>query len=245
MDRGWTVGFVVTLFAIHIGRMSTDLTLLGLVSPAVAMLGDMLIAVLVTLFVVNPLYLLWRGPTRWIERRVWRRHLGAREGRTPAGGARAAAWLRWRIRSAIRMRAARFSVPATLSRGFETGLPFAAIVAATVPVWGMSWFFDTRTGPQACGTRGPSRGPTPGAKRWRARCRPWAAAPRGRTSFCCPATGRRSRRFLVHRHRRHWGGRRLAAGPPRSTPDGCRDPRCAVRRDLVRRRLSDRRNEGL
>ena len=50
--------------------MSTDLTFLGLVSPAVAVLGDMLIAVLVTLLVINPLYLLWRGPTRWIERRA-------------------------------------------------------------------------------------------------------------------------------------------------------------------------------
>ena len=32
----------------------------------------MVIAVLFTLLVINPLYLLWRGPTRWIERRVWR-----------------------------------------------------------------------------------------------------------------------------------------------------------------------------
>ena len=60
--------FIATLFAIHIGRMSTDLTLLGLLSPAVAVAGDMLIAVLITLLVINPIYLLWRSPTRWIER---------------------------------------------------------------------------------------------------------------------------------------------------------------------------------
>ena len=42
IDRGWTLAFIATLFAIHIGRMSTDLTFLGLVSPAVAVLGDML-----------------------------------------------------------------------------------------------------------------------------------------------------------------------------------------------------------
>ena len=46
IDRGWTLSFIATLFAIHIGRMSTDLTLLGLLSPAVAVAGDMLIAVL-------------------------------------------------------------------------------------------------------------------------------------------------------------------------------------------------------
>ena len=41
------------------------------------------------------------------------------------------------------MRAVRFSVPAALNRGLQIGLPLAAIIAATVPVWGMSWYFDT------------------------------------------------------------------------------------------------------
>jgi hypothetical protein len=101
----------------------------------------MAIAVLITLVVIHPLYLLWRGPTRWIERRVWRRHLNnARAGWI----ARAAgAWLRWRLRFAMRMRAARYSLPAALKQGLQTGLPFAAILAATVPVWGMNWYFDT------------------------------------------------------------------------------------------------------
>ena len=74
-DRGWTIAFIATLFAIHAGRMSTDLTFLGLISPGVAVLGDMLIAVIVGLFVMNPAYLMWLGPTRWIERRVWRWHI--------------------------------------------------------------------------------------------------------------------------------------------------------------------------
>ena len=83
IDRGWTLAFIVTLFAIHAGRMSVDATLLGLVSPAVAVLGDMLIAVLITLLVINPAHLLWRGPTRWIERRVWRWHLASGDRRPP------------------------------------------------------------------------------------------------------------------------------------------------------------------
>ncbi len=44
---------------------------------------------------------------------------------------------------AIRMREVRYSVPATLEFGLQRGLPIAAILAATVPVWGMSWYFDT------------------------------------------------------------------------------------------------------
>ena len=144
IDRGWVVWFVATLFAIHIGRMSTDFTLLGLASPAVAVLGDMFIAVAITLFVFNPLYLTWRGPTRWIERRLWRRYLVDLRGGRAGWIVRATrAWLRWRLRFAVRMRAARYSIPATLGRGLQTGLPIAAIVAATVPVWGMSWYFDT------------------------------------------------------------------------------------------------------
>jgi uncharacterized membrane protein HdeD (DUF308 family) len=144
IDRGWTLSFVATLFAIHIGRMRTDLTFLGLVSPAVAVLGDMAVAVLLTMFVINPAYLMWRGPTRWIERGIWRGYLH----RIQTGGAgwisnAMGAWLRWRMRFAIRMRAARYSVPTAIGQGLQIGLPFAAVVAATVPIWGMSWYFDT------------------------------------------------------------------------------------------------------
>ena len=144
VDRAWTIAFVATLFAIHIGRMETDWTLLGLISPAVAVVGDVLIALVITLVVVNPLYLLWRAPTRWLERRAWRRQLRRAPG-TKAGlaGRLTSGWLRWRLRYAIRLRAARYSIPAALNQGLQTGLPFAAIIAATTPVWGMSWFFDT------------------------------------------------------------------------------------------------------
>jgi 3',5'-cyclic AMP phosphodiesterase CpdA len=51
--------------------------------------------------------------------------------------------LHHRLRTAIRLREARYSVPAALKRSLASGLPVAAVVAATVPVWGMSWFFDT------------------------------------------------------------------------------------------------------
>jgi uncharacterized membrane protein HdeD (DUF308 family)/3',5'-cyclic AMP phosphodiesterase CpdA len=144
IDRSWTLAFVATLFAIHIGRMSTDFTILGLISPAVAVLGDMAVAVLITLAIINPLYLMWRRPTRWIERRVWRQYVEqVRNGTGTWTGWIMNAWLQWRLRFAIRMRIARYSIPAALNQGLQIGLPFAAIVAATAPVWGMSWYFDT------------------------------------------------------------------------------------------------------
>lgn len=147
IDRAWTLSYIATLFAIHIGRMSTDLTLLGLLSPAVAVAGDMAIAVLFTLLVINPAYLVWRGPTRRIERWLWRRRTARPE--TPRTrwlgivDRTVDAWLRRRLRMAIRMRAVRYSVPAALGLGLQRGLPIAAILAATVPIWGMSWYFDT------------------------------------------------------------------------------------------------------
>ncbi len=118
IDRAWTLSFIATLFAIHIGRMSTDLTLLGLLSPAVAVAGDMVIAVLFTLLVINPAYLVWRdrraassvgsGAGIRSRRRRHARWIGSRHRR---------AWLRWRLTMAIRMREVRYSVPAALDRG--------------------------------------------------------------------------------------------------------------------------------
>ena len=180
VDRNWIIAFVATLFAIHIGRMGTDGTFLGLIAPAVAVLGDMFIAVLVTLLIVTPLLLSWRKSTRWIERWLWRWYLpesgerlrparGAKspsasewgwgptsiEKRGPGAGGPgtrhtrgllqrlAGGWLRYRLRISFRMRDARYSIPVALQRCLSTGLPAAAILTATVPIWGMSWYFDT------------------------------------------------------------------------------------------------------
>lgn len=41
VDRGWVISFLLTLLAIHVGRMGFDRTFLGLMSPGFAVLGDM------------------------------------------------------------------------------------------------------------------------------------------------------------------------------------------------------------
>jgi uncharacterized membrane protein HdeD (DUF308 family) len=141
-DRRLIVSFVVVLFAIHVARMQPDGSLLGYVAPAVAVLGDMLIATLLTLAVIIPIVVSFRGSTRWIERRVWNWYLAPRDAHRWLHRV-AAAWLRLRLRIGMRLREARYSVPAALRRSLIAGLPAAAVIAATVPVWGMSWFFDT------------------------------------------------------------------------------------------------------
>ncbi len=144
IDRGWVLSFIATLLAIHVGRMGADRTLLGLLAPVVAVGGDMMVACLITLLVINPLYLLWRWPTRWIERPLWGWYAGQDDAAPVRWRQRlATAWLRRRLRYAVRMRAARYSVRSALNQALQIGLPIAAVIAATAPVWGMSWYFDT------------------------------------------------------------------------------------------------------
>ncbi len=146
IDRGWVLAFLATLFAIHLGRMGMDQSALGILSPAFAVLGDAVFALVIAFGIVLPARLLERRLARPVERRAWEWCLNvapdARTARRWSGRA-LTAWLENRLRFAVRMRLARYSVPAALGRGLQVGLPFAAILAATVPVWGMSWYFDT------------------------------------------------------------------------------------------------------
>ena len=165
------------------------------------------------------------------------------------------AWLRWRLDFAIRMRACRFSVPAALSRGLQVGLPLAAILAATVPVWGMSWYFDTEN--WAAGI-------------WNS----WAASRTDTWREAMVARGARIRARLAGRSAKREGRPRRAivfavqpegvsgdfsfivigdTGEGDASQHVLRDQllavvqpaRSAVRRHLVRRRVSDRRDARL
>ena len=142
-DRRWIIAFIVTLASIHIARMEVDGSLLGLVAPAVAVLGDMLLAVFFALVIVVPALISFRKFTRWLERLAWRWYLPA--GRRGGGRMHGVVvwWLRYRLFIGMRLREARYSMPKAIWHSLATGLPVAAIIAATVPVWGMSWFFDT------------------------------------------------------------------------------------------------------
>jgi uncharacterized membrane protein HdeD (DUF308 family) len=142
-DRRLIAAFLITLFAIHIARQQTDGTLLGLLAPAVAVLGDALLASLFALAIVLPVVLSLRRSTRRLERFVWQWYVDAGASQHRWRHRLAKAWLSYRLRIAIRLREARFSIPVTMRRSLAAGLPIAAIVAATVPIWGMSWFFDT------------------------------------------------------------------------------------------------------
>ena len=142
-DRRWTIAFLITLFAVHAARLETDGTLLGYLAPAIALVGDIALALLFAFTIIVPLAVSRRSATMWIERRTWRWYLAADRRDAGIAARVVRAWLRYRLRLAVQMREARFSLSAALWQSLAAGIPVAAIVAATVPVWGMSWFFDT------------------------------------------------------------------------------------------------------
>ena len=74
-DRYWRWMFVLTFFAIHASRMNIEWNLVGLLSPALATVGDVLYSLLLAYLVVAPVWALWRWLTRPLERRAWRGYL--------------------------------------------------------------------------------------------------------------------------------------------------------------------------
>lgn len=144
-DRGWVFALVAVLFAIHVSRMGFDKSALGILSPLIAVAGDIVVALALTYFVIVPSRLFLRRITRGIERAAWPRVLQApsRAGIAAWPSHALRWWLEMRLRFAMRLRSARYSLPAAFARGLQIGLPLTAIIVASVPIWGMSWYFDT------------------------------------------------------------------------------------------------------
>ncbi|MHB1426551.1 MAG: metallophosphoesterase [Gemmataceae bacterium] len=144
-DAYWCWAFVLTFFAIHIGRMETGWDLMGLFSPLVATVGDVIVALLLAFALVLPFRLLWRKATRPLERRAWLRVMQlVDQGRGLGLATRLYhVWLLPRLRFDLTMVRARASLPAALRWGLQVGLPLTAIFIAINPVWGFSWYFNS------------------------------------------------------------------------------------------------------
>ena len=135
-------------FAIHIGRMPTADTWLGIVSPFVATAGDFLMTLAVAAFLFLPVRLLWRRLTRPVERLAWSLRVAAAEGTAPMNCLVAwpiGQWLDWRFLFAVRLRAARTSLFAALLLILRIGLPVTAFFVAINPIWGFTWYFNTES----------------------------------------------------------------------------------------------------
>jgi hypothetical protein len=147
IDAYWYGTFLAVFFAIHIGRMKVEWNLVGMVSPLVAVAGDVATALLLAFAIVLPCRLGWRKLTRPVERRGWQRLLArVDQGRGPGLAVRFyRGWLVGRLRFARRLAKMRYSPPAALRWGLHVGLPLTAILIAVNPIWGFSWFFNSES----------------------------------------------------------------------------------------------------
>ena len=132
-------------FTIHILRTDTRWSLIGFVSPIAALVGDIAISLVVAIVIVLPLRLFWRKLTRWIERAGWRRLERLRESdREPTVFEQAISfWLTSRLRFALELRHAKYSINFAFWRMLRVGLPVTAVLIAINLVWGFSWYFNT------------------------------------------------------------------------------------------------------
>jgi 3',5'-cyclic AMP phosphodiesterase CpdA/uncharacterized membrane protein HdeD (DUF308 family) len=143
-DRRWIVALIAILFAIHVGRMQAEWTLVGLLAPIVAVAGDVVSGLLIALGVIGPARFALRRVMWPLERRGWERLLATNLERPPRLLDRLMRL--YLVRSGriwIRYHQMRDSLPLVLERSLQMGLPVVAVAVATVPIWGMSWYFNS------------------------------------------------------------------------------------------------------
>jgi uncharacterized membrane protein HdeD (DUF308 family) len=147
IDAAWCWTFIIVFFAIHLGRMQVEWNFVGMVSPLVAVLGDVATALFVAFAILLPCRLAWRKLTRPVERRGWAQLLAEIDaGRGPwLVGRLSRGWLVRRMRISRRLSQMRTSPRAALRWGLQVGLPITAILVAVNPIWGFSWFFNSES----------------------------------------------------------------------------------------------------
>jgi len=143
IDRYWMLTLVLVFMAIHIGRMDASLTWLGLLSPTVAVVGDLLVALVLGAGLVMPMRLCCRKLTRPIEAAAWRHRLSPDASRRSIADQLIDKWLDARLGFAVNLRLARGSLRAAAHMALAGGLPLTVVLVAMNPIWGFTWYFNT------------------------------------------------------------------------------------------------------
>ena len=142
----WLLVVAFALFATHLARMPTTDTWLGLISPLIAIFGDIFMAVALGAVIVLPLRLLWRRLTRPLERKVWRLRLSGEDARMEPWLRRLIdAWTDARFGFSALLKGARHSLTTAGALVTRLGLPLAILFVAVNPIWGFSWYFNTES----------------------------------------------------------------------------------------------------
>ena len=145
LDTGWIITFLLILFFIHLGRMGFDQSASGVLSPIVAVIGDVAIALIIAYGIIAPLRLVFRSFTGLFVRSLWKWVHQVPEHQLGMFSLRKLAllWLTRELRISISLRKSGYALVNAVRNGLKIGLPFSALLAAIIPVLGMSWYFDT------------------------------------------------------------------------------------------------------
>ncbi len=142
----WFLAIAIVLFVVHLGRMQSGDTWLGLVSPLVAIFGDIVMALLLGGLLVLPLRLIWRRLTRPLERRFWKARLDGHDRDMDAlPRLILTEWTGARFAFSESLRRARVSLPSAALLVIRLGLPLAILFVAINPIWGFTWYFNTES----------------------------------------------------------------------------------------------------
>ena len=144
-DFYWSMIFVAVFFAIHVGRVDAEWTLLGMLTPAVATAGDIVAALLISLVVLLPLESIFHRASRPFERVVWIRTLNDR---APDADRRWSErvvryWAEQRLRRSVARDLENNTLIGAVRQLVRAGLPLTAVLIAVNPVWGFSWYFNS------------------------------------------------------------------------------------------------------
>ena len=141
----WSMIFVIVFFAIHVGRVDAEWTWLGMMTPAVATLGDIVAALVLSVVVLYPLELAWQRITRPVERAAWQRMLtDTRPLDQQRWSERAVRW--WaehRLRRGVARDLENNTLHGAVRQLIRAGLPLTAVLIAVHPIWGFSWYFNS------------------------------------------------------------------------------------------------------
>lgn len=141
----YCVAFLALFFAVHALRVGLDISVIGLISPIAAVIGDAVMALIIGVLIGFPVRLAVRKFLRPVERTAWRRLDAVREkGEKPTPvEVTLGLWVENRLKFAVEMRQMRYSINFAFWRVLRMGLPLTAIFIAVNSIWGFSWYFNS------------------------------------------------------------------------------------------------------
>ncbi len=144
-DFYWSVVFVGVFFAIHVGRLDAEWTLLGMLTPAVATIGDIVASLVLSVVVIYPLDLALQRVTRPMERLAWQRmlHDTSPEVAQPWSERGLRFWAETRLRRNVSRDRENNTLHGAVRQAIRAGLPLTAVLIAVNPIWGFSWYFNS------------------------------------------------------------------------------------------------------